>query len=220
MQFPKDWFSYFYPQTIALLSSKYNKDIRIVQVSRQKNLYVDGSAQSGLYIKRLWRTVIKSFRINRHIPVKSMLVFGVAGGTVIHLLHECYPKANITGVDRDPLMIEIGTKYFGLGEIPSLTFVARDARRFVLDAIKKRIAFDMIVVDIFIGKHLPEFLLHQSFWKSVKTLLNEEGILLLNYLREDEYLAKSEKIANILTQLFFTVKDKKFYRNRFFFAQK
>lgn len=191
-----------------------------MQVSGQNNLYVDGSAQSGLYIRRLWRTAFKAFRINKYKPPKNILVCGVAGGTVIHLLHALYPKATMDGVDIDKDMIDVGRKYFGLGSMPSLTLVSQDARRYIREALKKRIVFDMIVIDIFIGKHIPEFLLEQSFWESVEKVLQTHGILLLNYLREDEYFAKSDKVANILTNLFATVKDKKLYRNRFFLAQK
>lgn len=220
MQFPKDWFSYFYPHTLTRFSSKYNKDIHVVGVSWQNSLYVDGSAQSGLYIHRLWRTALKSFRINQHHPPKNILICGVGGGTIIHLLHALYPNATMVGVDIDKDMIDVGRKYFGLGDIQTLTLIARDARDFIRDGIKKRILFDLIVIDIFIGKHLPPFLVEQSFWESVKNLLNEKGILLLNYLREDEYLSKSDKVERILTQLFTTVRDKIIYRNRFFLAIK
>ena len=216
----KTLLSSLYPRTLARFSSKYNTDIHVVQVSGQNSLYVDGSSQSGLYILRLWRIALKSFRIDKHNPPKNILVCGVAGGTVIRLLHTLYPKTIMVGVDIDKYMIDVGKKYFGLGDIQTLTLVTQDARDFIRDALKKEIAFDMIVIDIFIGKHLPPFLLDQSFWESVKDLLNEKGILLLNYLREDDYFAKSGKIEKILTTLFTTVKDTSIYRNRFFFAQK
>lgn len=192
----------------------------MVQVSGQNNLYVDGSSQSGLYIRRLWRTALKSFRINKYNPPKNILICGVAGGTIIHLLHALYPKATMVGVDIDKDMTDVGRKYFGLGEIPSLTLVTQDARDFIRDGIKKRSSFDMIIVDVFFGKHLPPFLLDQSFWDSIKNVLHEKGFLLLNYLREDDYQMKSDKVDDILKQLFSNVQDKIIYRNRFFFAQK
>jgi len=216
----KTWFSYFYPHTLTRFSSTYNKDIHVVQVSQQNSLYVNGSSQSGLYIRRLWRNAMKGFGINRHNSPKNILICGVAGGTVIHLLNSLYPNAIMVGVDIDEDMIDVGRKYFGLGDIQTLTLVAQDAKDFLQDGIKKGITFDMIVIDIFIGKHLPPFLLDETFWGSVKNLLNEKGILLLNYLREDDYLAKSDKVENILIKLFMTVKDKTIYRNRFFFAVK
>src|SRR3989338_10552435 len=216
----KTWFSYLYPHTVVRFSSKYNKDIHVVQVSQQNSLYVNGSSQSGLYIRRLWRTALKSFRVNKYNSPRNILVCGVAGGTVIHLLHTLCPKATMVGVDIDKDMIDVGRKYFGLGRIHTLTLVTQDAQDFIQDGIKKGITFDMIVIDIFIGKHLPPFLLDETFWGSVKNLLNEKGILLLNYLREDDYLAKSDKVENILIKLFMTVKDKTIYRNRFFFAVK
>lgn len=191
-----------------------------MQISKQNNLYVNGSAQSGLYIRRLWKTALKSFYIHKNNPPKNILVCGVGGGTVIHLLHTHFPYATMVGVDIDEEMIDVGRKYFGLGDIQTLTLVAQDARDFIRDGITKKITFDMIIIDIFIGKHLPPFLLEQPFWKSVKKFLNEKGMLLVNYLREDEYLAKSNTVASILTKLFTTVRDKTIYRNRFFFAQK
>ena len=64
--------------------------------------------------------------------MRRILVLGVAGGTIIRLLHDAYPTAEIIGVDIDRVMIELGKKYFGLKNIPKLTFIVDDAKDFVM----------------------------------------------------------------------------------------
>ncbi len=208
------------PRTVVRFSSAYNQDIHVVEVSEQYNLYVDGSSQSGMYIRRLWTTALTSFHLKRMKSPQNILICGVAGGTVIHLLHALYPEANMVGVDIDNEMIEVGRKYFGLSNISTLTLVKREARDYIGSFIQRKKTFDMIVIDLFIGRHVPDFLLKQTFWESVKKILRKDGILLLNYLREDTYLRKSDTVQGVLAKLFATVRDKTIYRNRFFFAIK
>lgn len=117
----------------------------------------------------------------------QVLVLGVAGGTVIHLLHSYYPKAVIIGVDIDQTMIDVGKKYFGLDQIENVSYICQDAEMFI--AMKKK--FDIIIVDLFIGTHVPELVRKESFLKNLKTSLTNQGVVIINYLREFEYGEKS-----------------------------
>src|SRR3990167_7141257 len=101
------WLSYFYPQTVGRFTSFYNKDIRVVEEQGRYKILVNGSRQSGPYIEMLWRKALSSFSITKNLPVKRILVLGVAGGNLIHLLRKMYPSASIVGVDIDQVMIDI-----------------------------------------------------------------------------------------------------------------
>lgn len=202
--------SYIFPRTVARFSTKYNQDIRVVEESGKCKLLVNGSRQSGAYIEWLWKKALTAFRLG---SCRSILVLGVGGGTVIHLLHKRYPQAHITAVDIDSTMIEIGKRYFALGGIPNLTLVCADAKDFV----EKKTKFDLIVVDLFVGRHIPEFVRQKNF---LTTLKERGSVVVINYLRELEYEEQSMNLKKALKAIFGNVRDFSIERNRFFLAQR
>src|SRR5258706_4040565 len=155
--------SYLLPQVIARFSTPYNRDIRILEEKGKYKLLVNGSRQSGPYIQKLWQHAFTTFGIIPSPDVRSILVLGVGGGTVIHLLHTLYSHAEITGVDIDAQMINIGKKYFGLSDIPGVALIQSDAKVFVSKARKDKKKWDMVVVDIFVGPTIPPFVAEESF---------------------------------------------------------
>jgi spermidine synthase len=180
-------------------------------------LLVNGSRQSGEYIKMLWQRAFTSFGIQRSTDVRRILVLGVAGGTVIHLLHELYTEASITGVDIDKTMLDIGTKYFSLSTVPHLLLTAADARTFVSET---RSHWDLIVIDLFIGFSIPPFVGEDGFLDNIHRVLSPNGIVLINYLHELEYIRLSDLFLAKLHRHFRTVRDSTVYFNRFFFVVK
>lgn len=221
------WLSYFFPQTLVITSSKYNQLIRVNEEFGKPKLLVNGSRQSGGYIKGLWEAAFKVFEIEKRsdlstkgptLSIMQILVLGVAGGTVIHLLNKIYPNAIITAVDIDKKMIDIGFKYFSLGTFKNLTVIEFDAKDYVRKTIKKNLKFDLIIVDLFSGREIPQFVESPVFLKALKKLLSDNGSIIINYLRELEYKEKSEKLANELKKMFRQVKDFEIKLNRFFFA--
>ncbi len=214
------WQSYIYPQTLATFSSDYNKDIRIVQTFGKLKLLVNGSVQSGAYIESLWQKVFRVFHINDSIQVRDILIFGVAGGSIIHILKKVYPDAKITAVDIDQKMIEIGKIFFGLSSISRLTCVTSDVRKFIQSSAKRNSHYDLIIVDLFIGRHPVTFVGSSTFLLQLKFLLRPSGFLIINYLREHEYRQKSEILHKRLISIFTTVRDKGLFLNRFFCVTK
>lgn len=201
--------SYLVPRVVARYSTKYNRDIRVLEEKGKYKLLVDGSRQSGEYILMLWQQALCRFGIIPSPDVRNILVLGVGGGTVMHLLHALYPESKITGVDIDEKMIWIGKKYFGL---TGFTLEVADAQKFV----KRAGRWDMIVVDLFIGAAIPAFVGEEEFIRNMKKILAPRGILLINYLQEREYGPLSVLLHNKLKKIFSSVADCKIYYNRFF----
>jgi len=209
------WKSYLYPQVIARYSSKYNRDIRVVETFGKLKLLVNGSPQSGPYIASLWKSVF------RFIPqsagtISSILVLGIGGGTAIRLLRQQYPHSRITGVDIDRMMIEIGKKYFDLDGIPPLSLITTDADVFVTNILKRGNHFDLVVVDVFIGPVIPDFVQSTGFLIRLKKVTSPEGIIVINYLREKEYREKSNILLDKLREIFHSVIESNIFLNRFF----
>lgn len=206
-----NWITYFFPHTVLRTSSLYNRDIRVVQESGEYKLLVNGSTETGLYIKNLLKFALEKLDISKEKQIRSVLVLGVAGGTIIHMLHALYPNAEITGVDIDDVMISLGKKYFGLTTISKLTLIRQDAKEFV--KYQKGAPYNCVVIDLFIGREIPDFIRSKEFIHNVATLLSPKGFVFINYLKELEY-------PNMLQTEFKSVQyvDKEY--NRFFLAKK
>ncbi len=211
------WLSYFIPVTIFQTSSPYNKDIRILEESGKLKLLCNGARESGEYIAALWRHAFRSFRLTPDKKTGNILVLGIAGGTVIHMLHVLYPEAVITGVDIDPVIIGIGKTYFGLGAIPGFRAVRSDAGRYV--ARTPAGTFDCVVIDVFIGPDVPEFVLSSLFQRNVKKILTPKGFVLINYLRQPGYETRAVTLLSLLQSMYKKVVSDDIYNNRFFLAQ-
>lgn len=211
-----NWITYIIPRVVARYSSPVNRDIRVLEEKGKYKLLVDGSRQSGEYILKLWQQALCQFGIIPSPDVQSILVLGVAGGTVIHLLHALYPDALITGVDVDARMIDIGKKYFGLDNVKGLTLTVSDAKEFVRSAASKKKQWDMVVADLFVGAAIPAFVGEEGFIRNVKRVVTPKGMLLVNYLREREYGALSALLYGKLIKQFRSVTDCTLYFNRFF----
>lgn len=204
------WLSYIYPQFVEKFTSKYNGEIKVVEEWGKNKILVDRSQQSGPYMDNVWRKTLRAFGFPNTYCPKTILVLGVAGGTVIYLLSKWYPNAKITAVDIDQTMIDIGKKYFGLNRIKNLTIIRNDARK----AITKK--YDLIIVDLSCGRNIPTFVTSKQFLLDLK---RHSKMTIINYLREKEYREKSEKLKNTLLGIFASVREKSIFLNRFFVVQ-
>lgn len=216
-----NFLSFIFPRKVAILSSPYNNVIRVNEEMGRMKLLVNGSPQSGKYIAMLWNRAFRSFGLlQSHLQGDPLqiLVLGVAGGTVIDILHSYYPQACITGVDIDQTMIDVGIKYFGLGQINNLTLVRQDAQAYVTKNVKLKRFFDIIIVDIYIGAFIPELVRNKLFLHNLLSSLSDRGHLVINYLQEFEYSEKSNQLYSLLKTMFPRVVEKPLYNNRFFLA--
>ena len=109
---------------------------------------------------------------------ESILVLGVAGGSVIKtLVDEIKFKGKITGIEIDQEIITIANDYFQLDKIPNLEIVIDDAFEYVL---KTKLKYDLIIIDIFQDTTMPNFLFEDFFIQRINSLLNLNGFILFN----------------------------------------
>ena len=74
-------------------------------------------------------------------------------------------------------MIELATKYFGLGNYKNVSIINDDAFEFVLKTKEK---YDLIIIDIFQDTTMPNFLFEDFFINRINFLLNVNGFILFN----------------------------------------
>lgn len=211
-----NWLSYFIPQTIVRTASKYNRDIRVVVINGKKKLLVNGIQQSGPTIEGFWKFAFSHLELPSATWVKTILVLGVGGGTVIHKLHALYPKASIIGVDIDEKIITIGQEQFGLSKIEKLKLIVQDALAHVRTNREK---YDFVIVDLYIGRNIPDFESSVAFVHDLHARVDSGGSVLFNFLHDGEFEKRSENLRKLLMREFDHVYLIDLPYNRFFLAR-
>ncbi|MBP6558184.1 MAG: fused MFS/spermidine synthase [Flavobacterium sp.] len=171
-------FSYFVPINIYKKNSLVSKTLEVTWNNGQLVLDSKNTNYSFGSLQRILRKGLKYIGFERIKKFESILVLGVAGGSVIRTLtDEIKFKGEITGVEIDPNVVAIANKYFKLDTIPNLEIVIDDAFEFVLKTKKK---YDLIIIDIFQDTSMPNFLFEDFFINRINDLLNTNGFILFN----------------------------------------
>ncbi len=166
------------PYEVYRIKSKYNGNITVVSIFGQNSISVGSLTQTGPIVEGLWKTAVKRIR-HQESDIKKILVLGVGGGSIIKVLRNKYPKAAITGIEIDKEMVNIGRKYFNLN-IYNANIKIQDAFTFVkIDKVK----YDLIFIDLLIGRDSPKKLSSEEFFQNCKKLLNKKGTIIINRLR-------------------------------------
>jgi spermidine synthase len=113
---------------------------------------------------------------------KEVLVIGFAAGTVARQ-YLALSNASVTGVEIDPLVVDVAREYFDLEESERLKVAIADGRTFLTLRPDK---FDIILMDAFNPPTIPFHLATREFFDLVKARLNPGGILAVNVPRYGE----------------------------------
>jgi spermidine synthase len=171
-------FSYFVPINIHKKNSGVSKTLEVTWNNGQLVLDSKNTNYSYGSLQRILRKGLKYIGFERIKKFESILVLGVAGGSVIRTLtDEIKFKGKITGVEIDQNVVDIANKYFRLNTIPNLEIVIDDAFEFVL---KTKSQYDLIIIDIFQDTTMPNFLFEDFFINRINDLLNTNGFILFN----------------------------------------
>jgi len=113
-------------------------------------------------------------------PPKRILLLGLGGGTLVHLIRQFFPLAHMTCIELDKQHIAISKKWFKLPK-KNVTLIEGDAYEFMRTTTN---SFDWIVDDVF--QHIngePERGTDiVSLWPLYKRCLNENSLLSLNVI--------------------------------------
>lgn len=182
-----DW---AFPQTIETVDSPINGQIKVVKFQGKFNLWSGGAEQSGELVENLWRDgLLKGITSSQQQSIHKILILGLGAGSIVKVLHNIFPNLEkIVGVEIDPIIIDLGKKYFGLRNIPELRIVMSDANEYVTSLKEK---FDLIVLDCYRGKNWDSNISSLKFVDLCQSKLNADGLLVMNLL--DFYFPKDSK---------------------------
>lgn len=171
-------FSYFIPINIHKKNSPISKTLEVTWNNGELVLDSKNTNYSYGSLQRILRKGLKYIGYDRIRKFESVLVLGVAGGSVIKtLVDEIKFSGKITGVEIDPAIVDLANTYFQLSAIPNLEIVVDDAFEFVL---KTKLQYDLIIIDIFQDTTMPNFLFEDFFINRINALLHTNGFILFN----------------------------------------
>jgi spermidine synthase len=184
-------FSYFIPINVFKKNSLISKSLEVTWNNGELVLDSKNTNYSYGSLQRILRKGLKYIGFDRIKKFESILILGVAGGSVVKtLVEELKFNGQITGVEIDEDVVEIANKYFKLSEIKNLDLIVDDAFEFVLKTKEK---YDLIIIDIFQDIKMPNFLFEDFFINRVNFLLKRDGFILFNTMVINE----KDRIRNL-----------------------
>lgn len=170
--------SYFLPIKVYQTPSKTSTNLEVTWNNGYLVLDSKNTNYSFGSLQRVLKKGLKYIGYERIRNFESILVLGVAGGSVIETLKkEVKFNGKIIGVEIDATVVDIANKYFRLSKYDNLEIIIDDAFEFVL---KTKDTYDLIIIDIFQDTIMPNFLFEDYFINRVNYLLNVNGFILFN----------------------------------------
>jgi spermidine synthase len=141
-------------------NSKYNGHLRVLHTWGMGNyIQSNGLTQSGGIVETIWKSTLRQIP-NPKFQIQNCLILGLGGGTLAKLLRKKYPNATITGVEIDPIMIELGKKYLSLDKY-NIDIKIEDTNKFKFGK------YDLVVVDMYSGDNFPKEFESHSFLEKI-----------------------------------------------------
>jgi spermidine synthase len=178
------WLSYILPVKIYEKESSVSKNIEVTW--NNGKLMMDSKNTNYSYgsLQKVLRKGLNTISKDRILKMNSILILGIAGGSVIKtLIDEFQFKGKITGVEIDEEITAIANTYFKLNQIANYTPISADAKIFVEDCKEQ---FDLIIIDVFQDATMPDFLFENEFINNTKQLVNTKGFILFNTMNLDK----------------------------------
>lgn len=112
--------------------------------------------------------------------VKTALTIGGGAYSIPKAILKDIPKAQVDVVEIDPVIYDLGKKYFRVSENDKIINFVQDGRRFLHDSDKK---YDLIFSDAYSSLYsMPEHLTTKEFFKIAKEKLNDKGVFIANVI--------------------------------------
>lgn len=188
--------SYLFAQKIYQQNSSVNKQLDVVLSDGELLLNTPNANYSFGSLQRILEKGLTRIGKPQIQQMQSVLVLGVAGGSVIQSLYKKYDfTGSVTGVEIDPTVITLARDYFELDTYKKVTIEIQDAQQFISESVNP---FDLIIIDVFIDTQMPSFLFESTFISNLKKTISPKGYMLFNtmvktpndQLRNDIYVSK------------------------------
>ena len=126
--------------------------IRVVDYRQERRLIVAGAILSAYPLDGDWSAIEREYWWHgvasvRFPPQPSVLLVGLGGGTQAHLLHRLTTPRLVTAIERDPIIVDVARRWFGLGDLGPMEFYCDDAETTALALAQAGRRFDFVMED-------------------------------------------------------------------------
>ena len=171
-------FSYLAPITIESQSSQVNPELKIVLFQGKLILDADKANYSFGELHKVFQKSFAELDIKSK-PIDEVLILGFGCGSVASILHkELKINCNITGIELDKKVIELGQKYFPEIFTDSKIQIINDSAENLTLFPDKH--FDLVVMDVYEDISVPEFLETEKHLSEVVRILKPGGLYVFN----------------------------------------
>lgn len=184
-----NWRSYLKPIVLYQAVSSRGVRIEVREKSGVRELYLDGYPQTQKKYRHDWAKLL------RNLASCDTLLLGLGGGDVVKLLQE----SKVTAVELEPEVVAVAREYFGIVPSGKLITLAEDAEKF-MDRNEKK--YDLVVVDLYSGDGVPEFVESRKFLENVRAALRPHGTVLVNYASHNFGTSEFEDFEKKLRKVF------------------
>ncbi len=158
-----------------------------------------------------WYLIAPWFSGSFDKKLDSILILGLGGGSQVKSYNKYYYVNKISAVEIDPLIIDLGKKYFNLND-KNLTIINSDAYAYIESAKEK---YNIIILDIFKENVFDSTKDSSEFLGNIRNHLAIDGVLFINKLRSD---TTNKKLGEDLKEIFNTVITLEINFTKFFIA--
>lgn len=160
-------------------------------------IQIEGLTQSGGIVESIWKSTLK--KVHRSLITNHRtLILGLGGGTAVKVVKKLWSEAEITGVEIDPIMIELGRKYLNLNLNLNSIYIG-DAERSIR---RTRMKYDLILVDVYLGEVFPEKFEDFDFLARLSRKIKTGGIIVFNRLYYGEKRSEAVRFGEKLKKVF------------------
>jgi len=128
----------------------------------------------------------------------SLLLIGLAAGTVSTQYTAVYGDIPIDGVEIDPAIIAVGRRWFAMNQ-PNLNAIAADGRYYLSKSEKR---YTVIAVDAYRPPYIPFHLTTVEFFQLARDHLTPDGVVAVNAARSETDYALVNALASTMKTVF------------------
>lgn len=177
--------SYLYEVLLETASSPYNPYLEVVLSRGRVRLNTENITYSYEDLCANYYTAFEQLHV-RQRQLANVLVLGFGLGSVPIMLQRNFGQnARYVGVDIDAIVLQLAHKYMPKAVAARTTLHCADAYTWVQTHTPPNNGYELIAVDIFIGKDTPSPFCSPDFLQSVERLLTpQDGIIVYNALAD------------------------------------
>lgn len=167
-----------YPSEVISFSSPYNKVLEIHKVNEKYLLDSEKANYSYGSLQKAFEFSFQQIDFQNFKPNK-ILMLGLGAGSILESLPNYLKNTyySIDAVEIDPLVIELGYKYFDIQRFNNLNIFIMDAKDFIMQSVD---SYDFVIIDLFVDLVMPDFLFEPTILQKLKEMTTEKGAILFN----------------------------------------